>query len=526
MDNKNKTIKINSLCLLLLFTFFSFKVIGQTKNKTLIKTYYDDWAGIVAEEFYVIDGDSARIDGEYKRFFPGSDNLIVKSYYKDGVLHGTFQEFYENGQPHFIAHYKNGSQEGAYTSYYVEGMKKTEAQFKNNEMVDVMKKYYQSGELQIKNDIKKGTWKEFYPTGEKKSVSQMSGEKKNGLTEVFDIEGNLVQKGTYKEGVIDGIFYTYFPASNTVKKQSQFIEGKLEGESKEFYETGKIKEIIPFENNKEHGLRKAYYPSGVLMAEEKLIEGKVTGNYKNYYENGQLKAEMITAMGKDRKGVFREFSEEGVLLKEGHMQQGKMHGTTQLFYEDGKTKASYFYAKGIKKGEQKDFYEDGTTVKQLDVYSKNATVHTSKEFYPSGVLKAGGNYLGKVKNGEWKTYYADGSVKSVKVYQKGFEEGEAFIYRQNGVLLTKERYRKGRIVGIRMEYHEDGKTVLHEIPYDKGNIYGMVKKYYNDGTLREIGKKYKEQKLGSWKYYDESGNLEKEEIYEKGKLLKVNYPNE
>ncbi|WP_281614419.1 toxin-antitoxin system YwqK family antitoxin [Flammeovirga sp. SubArs3] len=521
------TIRINKYTLLIcLITIFKLTAIAQSNQKTLIKTYYDDWAGIVAEEFYVIDGDSNRIDGEYKRYFPGSDNLIVKSTYKDGVLNGPFFEYFENGRVHFKANYKNGLKQGAYTSYYVEGMKKTEAQFKADKMVGTMKKYFPTGVVQIEHNIKANIWKEFYPSGKIMSTSEMEGELRNGSTTVYDEEGNIKQKGNYVEGKIDGIYYTYFPKSESLQKESAFVLGELQGESKEYYISGQVKLLIPFDHNLEHGLRIEYYESGQEMSENKMVEGKSTGNYKNYYENGQLKSEMITALGKEQKGVFREYAEDGTLLKEGHMQQGKMHGVTKVFYATGNLKQEFNYQKGIKKGNQQLFYEDGKNLKQLEVYAKNATEVAYKAYFENGKISEEGQFTKKQKSGPWKTYYNDGQLKMTKTFVNGFEEGDAMIYNHKGALLTKEKYRKGRLVGIRIEYFDDGKTVLMETPYDKGYIYGVVKKYYRNGQIREIGKKYKEKKLDTWKYFDENGLLEKEEIYNKGTLLEVKYPNE
>ncbi|MBB3697601.1 hypothetical protein KMW28_05405 [Flammeovirga yaeyamensis] len=517
--------KKNFIYIFCLIFVIAFGVNGQSKERTLIKTYYDDWAGIVAEEFYVLDGDSNRIDGEYKRYFPGSDNLIVKSNYKDGELNGDFYEFFENGRVHFKAKYKNGLKQGEYVSFYVEGAKKTVAHFKQDKMVGTMKKFFPNGTVQIEHNISKNYWKEYYPSGKLMNESEMLGEVRNGVTKVYDQEGNLKQKGTYKEGKIDGKYYTYFPKSTTVQKESDFVDGKLEGESKEFYTSGVLKQVIPFENNIEHGLRLEYYESGQLMSENRIVKGRTTGNYKNYYEDGQLKSEMITALGKEQKGVFREFSEKGILLKEGHMQQGKMHGITKGFYDDGALKQVFNYQKGIKKGVQKQYYTDGETLKVEEVFAKNATENTVKEYFENGKVKEEGKMIKKLKTGSWKTYYANGKLKTMKSFTGGFEEGESLIYNKEGVLMTKERYRKGRLVGIHLEYYDDGRTVLMEVPYDKGYIYGEVKKFYRNGQIREIGKQYKDKKLDTWKYFDENGILEKEEIYNKGTLLEVKYPN-
>ena len=49
-------------------------------------------------------------------------------------------------------------------------------------------------------------------------------------------------------------------------------------------------------------------------------------------------------------------------------------------------------------------------------------------------------------------------------------------------------------------------------------IYGEVKHFHEDGSIASSGKQYQEKKIGKWQYFDQSGNLLKEEIWERGEL--------
>ena len=47
-----------------------------------------------------------------------------------------------------------------------------------------------------------------------------------------------------------------------------------------------------------------------------------------------------------------------------------------------------------------------------------------------------------------------------------------------------------------------------------------VKNYYNNGSIKNIGAKVGNFKIGTWYYYDKNGKMLKAERYKNGKLLK------
>lgn len=54
-----------------------------------------------------------------------------------------------------------------------------------------------------------------------------------------------------------------------------------------------------------------------------------------------------------------------------------------------------------------------------------------------------------------------------------------------------------------------------------GNLQGAYKEFYASGKVRQEGNYKDDQKDGTWKYYDASGKLTAEVIYEKGNRIKT-----
>lgn len=102
-------------------------------------------------------------------------------------------------------------------------------------------------------------------------------------------------------------------------------------------------------------------------------------------------------------------------------------------------------------------------------------------------------------------------------------------------LNFQKRY-AGQKIGVRETgpwtyYHQNGKKAA-QCKYIDGEIHGLWKSWYPDGALREKGHVadgrtkgralYVDNrgKTGTWKYWDKTGNLIKEEIYNNNGQLK------
>ena len=113
--------------------------------------------------------------------------------------------------------------------------------------------------------------------------------------------------------------------TSTAKKTEYYDDGKLyattpyqngkrNGEAKIYSKAVKIKSIVPYVNNMEHGIIKDYYDDGQIAAEISVENGKRNGMDRRYYPNGQLQSEH-NYENDEIQGTIREYDEEGHLTR-------------------------------------------------------------------------------------------------------------------------------------------------------------------------------------------------------------------
>lgn len=95
-----------------------------------------------------------------------------------------------------------------------------------------------------------------------------------------------------------------------------FIDGKEEGEARQWYSRDKLKEI-------------RYYTAG-----------KKTGEHKGWWPNGQTKFVYLFTDDKF-EGVIKEWYATGQLYREANYKNGYEEGMQKRYYEDGRLQANY-----------------------------------------------------------------------------------------------------------------------------------------------------------------------------------------
>lgn len=180
-----------------------------------------------------------------------------------------------------------------------------------------------------------------------------------------------------------------------------------------------------------------------------------------------------------------------------------------------------------------------------------------------------------ILNGELKAYNKDGSVWLITQFSNGFRNGSEYRYDESGGMQSHFRYTQGKLDGYFLEFYQSG-YVCRNGKYSKGEKDGRWIEFYenhqaksegyyvpgynryelnmemdsvhiyneNDELLRvrkldsifvsalrgcvdvygTIGMRFPVnayRKDGTWKYWDQQGNLIKEEYWQSGELLGI-----
>ena len=116
---------------------------------------------------------------------------------------------------------------------------------------------------------------EFYDNDQLKSrinYNKKNG-RKDGLSESYHENGQLLYRGNYKNGKEDGLEEWFYP-NGQLKFRGNYIDGKEDGTHEDFYKNGKISMVKNYKDGQLHGFFIKY--------------GEYGERFLTEYENGKL----------------------------------------------------------------------------------------------------------------------------------------------------------------------------------------------------------------------------------------------
>ena len=250
---------------------------------TEIKDAYHYYLGYCRNERYMSNG-SHTIKEENGKYIV---NLL------NGKRHGTFIEYFINGQIELECNYINGELDGIYKSYFINGQIETDCNYINGKLHGENKEYYVNGALklqtQYKEGIQYGETKSFYNNGNiYREVNFVNGKYEGEIKEYFK-NGNL-------KFIKNEAKYTFF---DEVQKHILF-DGNLslvDGVWNSYRNDGTIEYQLSFEDKKGKSLKIIFTKSGEFYSKKyydyKFFKG-IHVNYSNEFSGQRLDSKIIT----------------------------------------------------------------------------------------------------------------------------------------------------------------------------------------------------------------------------------------
>ena len=150
---------------------------------------------------------------------------------------------------------------------------------------------------------------------------------------------------------LDGEPYTgrieiKFEDSDDIKVIGYILKGLKSGEWYYFYENGKIKEAGQMKYDKLEDMWYTYHKNGNIHTENHYYLGKQDkGIWKEYYETGELKCECPTKMG-ELYGNYTEYDEFGNIRYVCFMRDGQKNGNEIVYDRFGNELFNRKYVNG------------------------------------------------------------------------------------------------------------------------------------------------------------------------------------
>lgn len=200
--------------------------------------------------------------------------------------------------------------------------------------------------------------------------------KANGVARIYDRKGKLNSELSYKNGMLDGSCKTYiegklanitvydrgkevsfkkYKANNKLEYEMYYLDGKLEGPTRQYYDNGQLEEEILYKGGVAEGVAHWFYQNEQLRLMIPYVAGKANGLCRLYYADGTIMGESMYKDGRPH-GLTRLYNKKGILEQETVYENGQMHGLSIGYYENGQVKSKIEYNAG--KSWRSQFYNE------------------------------------------------------------------------------------------------------------------------------------------------------------------------
>ncbi len=217
-------------------------------------------------------------DGSQKLYYINGQISSFKNY-KNGYLNGEVIFYHPNGGINVIGKFLNGKQTGLFKEFFESGRLEAVRNYLNGDLNGVVNVYYENGKKYLVgnyiNGLQNGVHLSFFENGQISSTYNYIKGKKEGVVKTYDSLGNPIFYEFYKNNKLEGLRKYYingrlaiatnyrdgkkngseimYNNENNIIRIRYFKDDLANGESKDFYNNGKIENSGFYLNNKLHG---------------------------------------------------------------------------------------------------------------------------------------------------------------------------------------------------------------------------------------------------------------------------------
>lgn len=458
--------------------------------------------------------------GNIKEDFPNGHLSYLKStdtnrplffYLRLSSGNDTTTYFYPNGNP-LKSQYSNKS------TYYLEDGSLDTSTY------DIPSTYSKTSKTFSKAK-KSGTFITYAKTGEFKEIEQYKNNKRHGIRKIWNPEnGVLLVNETYKDDNLVGSFENYYLNGSPmfigeVAKNNHLTIGVS------YHKNGKV-EIIhsalktQFDNDGNIIIEGVHIPSSINSFNyNQVIDSSIVyeGEYKDGFREGLWIAKNSVSGRVIYKGHFKKGFEVGKwkfsLIEHGFEKQLEIN-FNNLHQFDGSFKFSYkgeFTLNGeFENGKKVGLWQENYNGKpyRIHQFSKDSILSgTIKEMYRNGKIKMERFIL---NDSIFRLDYLEDGTLSSKGYKAITDSN--FIYESyrthNGESTMTKQIKLGEAGKYLVFYYNGSGDLLSK--YEKSDKYrldGTYTTYYENGNIKEEGFFSKGERKGTFKYYNEVGEL-------------------
>lgn len=144
------------------------------------------------------------------------------------------------------------------------------------------------------------------------------------------IESYSIDENNKKHGI-----FKAFDENHRITEEAEYNHDTLNGYRRIFRQNGTIEIEEHYRDGVVHGAYTVFYPNGGIEISADYQDGKMHGLLYRYYESGEI-MESVTMVDNEEHGTFKEYYENGNLQWKGNYVNGENEvGLLQQFNESG-----------------------------------------------------------------------------------------------------------------------------------------------------------------------------------------------
>lgn len=394
---------------------------------------------------------SAEFDNHGKLLQPISecdnDGKKSKEYYlQNGILEGTYLEWYPNKQIMNQFHFKNGHFDGEQKSFYPSGKLAVRVKYQNQKREGLQEEWHDNGAKMLlysyKSGIKDGDAKAFFANGKPKYQATYKQGALHGLEVSWHENGQMQSRQSFKDGLKHGS-HTKWAANGDCLLEQEWALDVPHGYHQEWYSDSHLKSKVHFTNGIKDGLEEEYHLNGKPKFRTRYVQGELDGEYLAWYEDGKLHKEYSFVKGK-AVGDAREFhpvTKDGkheIALKMKY-QQGSLDGEQAGFYANGKKKALFYYKDGALHGKKMLWTENGDLIYEANFNMGNLDGQVYQKFPDGSEVKQ--LFKENLPHGLYVLFYPNGKKAKEMHYVRGQIEGELCEFSDAGTKTVSAMFK-------------------------------------------------------------------------------------
>lgn len=349
------------------------------------------------------------------------------------VTDEEFVKYSENGRVLFKRRYNDKTNKLEEVEYFPNGKKKLYREYRTQSQIVKFKIDFKTGLIKNKHVptllFLDGKVEEYYETGKLKNKGSYKLGEKDGEWIFYEKTGEILEVQDYSNGNL--ISKIGHPESKVYVEYTYKDNTCIKHESKT--KAGEVIFEMNYLEGKKNGKSKEFYPSGSIKGEGEYKEGKKEGKWISYFEDGKIK-EILNFKKNLRDGSFKSFNASGNISSEGEYVSGSKYGEWKI----------YFLDKGILRTE---LYKDYILIKAEEKNKKGDL--KKREEYKEGVLSLTKEY----ENGMISSY---SYTKIAPAVPKGSESFEEAL--KKNLQLPKNNWTNDRMI-IQLEIDSLGNLI-------------------------------------------------------------------